>query len=316
MLLKELVEIESRSGEEGKIREFISSYLTEIGYEVVEGEYYLATKSKSDLIVATHLDTVPVKRGFSTDGIYAYGTGVCDAKASIAAMLEAAKKDIPYTLAFFCDEEEGGKGSEEFVNTWKWGKMAIVMEPTNMSIASRHYGSLDLEVEVFGKESHGSTPEMGVNAIERAFELITRLKNICIVTPLKIEGGGDEYVIPSRCRIWFDIQLEPEVKVEEFLRKLEFIKEFGTFKVEFAYSGFESGEVAEFLEEAVRRTGLEVRHSEMRSWTDALNLIRRFDSVVWGPGEMHICHTSEERIKLADISKAREVLVELGEMFK
>ncbi len=318
MLLKELVEIESQSGREDRLKAFVSSYLEERGYSIVEGNYYVATKCRSDLIVATHLDTVAVKRRFSTDGVYAYGTGVCDAKASIAAMLQAAEKGVPYTLAFFCDEEEGGKGSEEFAGSWKWGRMAVVMEPTNMAIASRHYGSLDLMVEVLGKESHGSTPEMGVNAIERAFELIERLKNLpkCTATPLKIEGGSDEYVIPSRCRVWLDILLEPEVRVEEFLGRLGFIEDYGSFRVEFAYSGFESGEVAHFLEEAVRRAGLGVKHAEMRSWTDALNLVRRFDCVVWGPGELHLCHTYEERVKLEDIAKARRVLIELGEMLK
>ncbi len=320
MLLKKLVEIESESGKEERLKGFVLSHLEEMGYEVVESEYYIATKCKSDLIVATHLDTVPIKRKFSTDGVYAYGTGVCDAKASIAAMLEAAEEELPYTLAFFCDEEEGGKGSEEFASTWKWGRMAVVMEPTDMGIAATHYGSLDLLVEVFGRESHGSMPEMGVNAIEKAFELIEKLKNLCngecTVTPLKIEGGSDEYVIPSNCRIWFDIVLEPEMKVEDFLDRLDFLREYGNFRVESAYSGFKSGEVARILEEAVRRAGLEVRYTEMKSWTDALNLAGRFDCTVWGPGELHLCHTCEERVKIEDVYRARRVLVGLGEMLK
>ncbi len=320
MLLKKLVEIESQSGREERLKDFVSTYLEERGYEVVEGEHYIATKCRSDLIVATHLDTIAVKRKFSTDGVYAYGTGVCDAKASIAAMLEAAEEELPYTLAFFCDEEEGGRGSEEFASTWKWGEMVVVMEPTNMSIASKHYGSLDLIVEVLGKESHGSMPEMGVNAIEKAVELIEKLKEICTgectATPLKIEGGSDEYVIPSKCRVWFDILLEPGMKVEDFLDRLSFMEKYGNFKVEFAYTGFESGEVAQILGEAVRRAKLEVEYTEMRSWTDALNLTGRFDCVVWGPGELHLCHTYEERVKLEDIYKARRVLIELGEMFK
>ena len=314
MLIKRLAEIDSPSGKEEKIREFVKSYLENLGYKIVEGNHYVATQSRSELIVATHLDTVPVKAPFSTDGVYVYGTGVCDAKASIAAMLEAAERGLDYTLAFFCDEEEEGKGSKEFTSSWEWGGMAIVMEPTNLKIASKHYGSFDLTVEVSGKACHGSTPEMGLNAIERSCEVIAEMKKKFKATPLKIEGGGEEYVIPSRCVVKFDILIKPGTKLEDCLKELEFLKDYGGFEVSDAYEGFESGRIAVLLEKALKMAGLDAEHTEMPSWTDALNLRDRFDTVVWGPGELHCCHTERERVKLEDIRKARDVLLSLNEI--
>ncbi len=314
MLLKKLVEIESPSGREEKIREFVYNYLTDLGYDVIEGKYYLAV-NKSDLIVATHLDTVNIKRKFEFDGVYAYGTGVCDAKAGVCAMLEAAEKGIDYTLAFFCDEEEGGKGSRDFVENWRYGKFAIVLEPTDLKIASKHYGSLECVLIVKGLEAHGATPEFGINAIEKAFEFIREFKDFRI-TPLKIVGGSDEYVIPNSCELRFDIVFPPEIKLEDIKKTVEVVaKKYGDLKIVDESEGYVSGNVVKFLEEAIKSCGLKVEHTVMKSWTDAMNLKSRFDVVVWGAGELHLCHTKFERIKIEDIKKVRDVLIKLNEIY-
>lgn len=315
-LLKTLVEIESPSKKEDKIKKFVKSYLEKLGYIIVEKDHYIATKSNSDLIVSTHLDTVPVKSKFFTNGIYAYGTGVCDAKASIAAMLLAAEKKLNYTLAFFCDEEEDGLGSKEFVSSWKKGKFAIVMEPTNLNIASKHYGSFELIVEIKGKEAHGAFPETGINAIEKAFEFYTELKKQKLkIIPLKINGGSEEYVIPNICKIKFEIFLNPEEKLIDYLKKFEFVKDLGEYKIDHAYEGYISGEVVNYLEKALKMAEIPVHHTEMKSWTDALNLKEKFDVVVWGPGNLEYCHTKEEKIEIEEIKKTIKVLVYLNSLF-
>jgi len=308
-LLRALVEIESPSKKEEKIKEFVKKYLKDLKYEVAEGEFYIATKSNSDLIVATHLDTIPLKSEFFYDGEYAYGTGVCDAKASITAMLLAAENKLNYTLAFFRDEEEEGLGSKEFAKTWEKGKFAIVMEPTDLKIASKHWGSFELIVEIKGKEAHGAFPERGINAIERAFELYRELKKLNLnINPLKINGGSEEYIIPYFCKIKFEIFLKPEEKISDYLKKVEIVRNFGEYEIDHAYEGYISGEVVKYLEEAIKLADLPVYYTEMKSWTDALNLKDRFDVVVWGPGELETCHTKEEKIKIEDIKKALEIL--------
>ena len=316
MLLKKLVEIESPSGNEEELKNFIKDFLASCGYEIVEGEHFISTKSKSELIITTHLDTTAVKSPFSTDEVYAYGTGVCDAKASIAAILEAAERGVDFTIAFFCDEEEDGKGSREFAEKWKYGRMAVVMEPTDLKIASRHFGNLDLTVEVRGIQSHGSFPEAGVNAIEKAFEMINELKRHFKVTPLKIRGGSEDHVIPDHCTVKLDVMIEPEVKLDEVLKKLEFLRDYGHYAVSNACDGFVSREVAGLLERAMRSAGVDVEYSVMPSWTDALNLKNRYDVVVWGPGEMQNCHTVMERVRLKDIEIARDVLIKLNEIIR
>jgi len=315
-LLKTLVEIESPSKKEDKIKEFVKNYLKNSGYEIVEGIYYLATKSDSDLIICSHLDTVPIKSDFFYDGTYAYGTGVCDAKGSIVAMLLAAEKNLNYTLAFFCDEEEDGLGSKEFLNSWKKGKFAIVMEPTDLKIASKHWGNFELIIEIKGKEAHGAFPEDGINAIEKTLELYNKLKELNLkINPLKIDGGSEEYIIPNTCKIKFEIFLNPEEKISDYLKKIEFIKDFGKYEIDHAYEGYVSKEIMYYIEKALKMSNLPLFYTEMKSWTDALNLKEKFDVVVWGPGDLRTCHTKEEKIKIEDIKKAVEVLINLNSLF-
>ncbi|MET1124114.1 MAG: M20/M25/M40 family metallo-hydrolase [Archaeoglobaceae archaeon] len=313
MLLKELVEIESPSGREERIKKFVREYLESRGYDVVEEELFLATNPGSDLIVATHLDTVASKSGFSFDGTYAYGTGVADAKASVAAMLEAADAGIDYTLAFFCEEEESGRGSKSFVELWKWGKYAIVMEPTQLKVASKHFGNVEAEIVVRGVAAHGATPEFGVNAIEKAMEVYRALKRELNISVLKMEGGGDEYIVPEVCRMKIDVLVEPS-DLERVLRVLESVN--AEVRILEKSDGFYSGRSAELLAKAMEMCGLEVEFTVMPSWTDAINLAERYDVVVWGPGELHLCHTSAERIKVEEIEVAKNVLVKLNDVVK
>ena len=309
-LLRELVEIESPSKKEDKITVFVKDYLKNLGYDVVDGENYIATKSDSNLIVATHLDTVSMKRKYSCDGVYAYGTGVCDAKGSVAAMLLAAEDKVDYTLAFFCDEEEDGSGSKEFIDSWVSGKYAIIMEPTELKIASRHWGDFELTVKVQGEQAHGSLPEKGLNAIDKALELYNKLKELNLnINPLKIIGGSEEYVIPDSCEIKFEVFLEPDEKFSNYSDKFKFIEDFGEYEIDHVYEGWISGEVAKYLEQAIFKAKLPVNYTSIKSWTDALNLKERFDVVVWGPGELAFCHTPKERVKIEDIKRAAEVLV-------
>ncbi|MEM2924722.1 MAG: M20/M25/M40 family metallo-hydrolase, partial [Methanocellales archaeon] len=117
-LLRILVETPSPSGREDEVISIISSYLNEKGidYKIDEVNKNLIIQGKVNFWVVTHLDTHPESYAFKFDGNYAYGTGVCDAKGSVAAILKALDEiaDLNFGVAFLSDEEEGGKGSVGF----------------------------------------------------------------------------------------------------------------------------------------------------------------------------------------------------------
>jgi acetylornithine deacetylase len=257
---------------------------------------------------------------FYFDGVYAYGTGVCDAKSSVAAILIALSEinSLNFGIALLCDEEEGGKGSLEFAKRYR-GK-AIVMEPTDFRIAVDHYGGIDVSVNIKGKASHGSYPEYGINAIDKAIEMTKKLNELKLpgkMSFIEIRGGDGQHVIPEECFLRIDFALPPKIKAEEFFTLVEgTLKEYGDFKIEEFYDGYEEDSF-DLFEEALKRSDVSADYVEMHSWTDAINLKNAgWNAIVWGPGELYRCHTPLERVKLQEIEKASRVLVNFNEILK
>ncbi len=314
-LLKSLVEIPSPSGKEDRLIDFIMSRYE--GFEVLEGYGIrnLVMNPEAELWIVTHIDTVPMKRGFEFDGVYAYGTGVCDTKGSVVAILSAVEvlEDPKFGVALLSDEEEGGRGSRLFVESFKPAK-AIVMEPTSLKIANVHYGCLEILARFDGVSAHGATPEFGVNAIDLAIDAVTRLREMGIrMLVQKIVGGWDEYAVPDSCEVRIDMTFPPEIDPDELLGRISGI--LGRYEVLEKDRGFVSGEVTEILRSAIESTGIKPEFGHMPSWTDAINLKKAgWDVVVFGPGELHLCHTERERIALREIELARDVLLRLNEL--
>lgn len=323
-ILRDLVKIQSPSGKEDELINYIIDILTEIGYEPilyeVENIKNVILNQNSKLWIFAHLDTVPIKRNFEFDGKFAYGTGVCDVKGSIAAILLALNEvnDLKFGVAFVSDEEEGGKGSEIIAKHFEPRK-AIVMEPTSLKIANIHYGSLEVIATFTGLSSHGSMPEFGENAIEMAIKCISEIKEKVKTTKVSIiemHGGCKEYVIPDKCTVRLDFIFPPEIRSSEL--KSELIKIFSNYnvnvKIEDEANGFvSSNEICLLLEKAIRSAGMKVEYGIMPSWTDAINLNKfGWDVVVFGPGELQYCHTTRERISIDEINKAKEILKSLN----
>jgi acetylornithine deacetylase len=320
-LLRRLVETPSPSGNEEGILLLISDYLDTKGIDYkIRGRKVrnLIIEGNTDFWVVTHLDTFPSNHPFRYDGVYAYGTGVCDAKASIAAIMAALEiiDEINLSIALLSDEEEGGQGSQEFSKQYK-GR-AVVMEPTDMKIAISHYGCIEFAVRVKGKAAHGSYPEYGLNAIDRAFEMVERLRDLQLpgkMVLMEIKGGDNRHVIPDECYLRVDFTIPSSLKVEKVVKAAEWIlKEYGEYEAREIYDGFEEEPFQPF-EKALQLSDIKVEYGEMHSWTDAINLKRAgWKAVVWGPGSLHSCHTALEKVKVEDVAKAARVLVKLNEL--
>lgn len=111
-LTKQLVDIESTTYHEGLAGAFLYEYLTAQRYAVErmavaqpeleltpgggKGErfnVYAALPGVSpDVVLSTHMDTVPPFFGCREDDEFLYGRGTCDAKGIIAAQVAAADR--------------------------------------------------------------------------------------------------------------------------------------------------------------------------------------------------------------------------------
>ncbi len=183
------------------------------------------------LLLVTHLDTVdagPLEAWTETgrnpfaltqQGDRLFGLGSADTKLDALCKLAGARefKSRPLRrslqLLGTYEEEVGAKGARHFVQTAQFSaRFVSCSEPSELAIIRAHKGYAVVRVElecsgaaeisgpfervVFeGKSAHSSTPHLGVNAIDRAFEQLAR-------TPfVSLEGGTVANKVPARCEV-------------------------------------------------------------------------------------------------------------------
>src|SRR3989442_933193 len=98
---RELVDIESVSGNEGRGGDFLYRELARVGYQSkklsVEGGRCKVFEPPPEqprpaIVFSTHMDTVPPFIPSSEDATRVYGRGSCDAKSIIAPQIAAAER--------------------------------------------------------------------------------------------------------------------------------------------------------------------------------------------------------------------------------
>ncbi len=145
------------------------------------------------VILNGHIDVVPVEpiekwgyggpwSGLIQDGRL-YGRGASDMKSGLTCFIEAVrtlrmlniklKGDV--IIESVVDEERGGNGTLAAILRGYKADNAIIAEPTNMNIITENAGALWVRIIVTGKAAHGAYKEHGVNAIEKAIYVYTRL---------------------------------------------------------------------------------------------------------------------------------------------
>lgn len=153
-----------------------------------------APGAKKTVHFNAHYDVVPVSgtwrhgspfSGAVEDG-WIYGRGTSDMKGSIASLLLALRALRATRTAPKLNVEVSFTADEETDSVLGTGWLvehapirpdyAIVMEGGEGSrVCCGHNGTLWLEVTVHGRAAHGSTPERGVNALEKMAALVLAL---------------------------------------------------------------------------------------------------------------------------------------------
>ena len=252
-LICELVRIESvnpdlvASGSgEGAIARFVASWLADAGLDVeivepVPGRPSVVgvlhgSGSGKDLMLNAHMDTVgaggmanpftPVVR----DG-RVYGRGAYDMKASLAAIMlaarEAPKLKGDLIITAVADEEVASLGTSAVLEKYQ-ADYCIVTEPTELRLCLAHKGFVWLEVETKGVAAHGSRADLGVDAIALMGPALTHILDL--ENTLKagqrhpllgtgsihaslIEGGQELSTYPSRCVVKIERRTIPGEKL-------------------------------------------------------------------------------------------------------
>ena len=208
--LAEFVAIPTVSGQEGRLADRIAEICGEAGVPATRrGRNVLAARGEGSpcLLLNSHLDTVPPVEGWSADpwtprveGERLVGLGSNDAKASVAAMLEAfLAAPLPgrgrLLFAATCDEETGGEGLEKLVADLAFDA-AIIGEPNGFAVAVSQKGLVKLKLTARGRAGHAARPHLADNAIVRAARDVSRDRRAGVPRrgPLarEADGGGHD----------------------------------------------------------------------------------------------------------------------------
>lgn len=230
---------------EKEIAEFVATYAQRVGIEVhrisvdVDRENIIVGmvgKGAETVLWETHMDTVTAERmtipPFEPrieDGKL-FGRGACDAKAGLAAMLQAlietAKRGSPpktVWLAAVVNEENGFKGVKQLVASGLKVDYAIVGEPIGFDISIAHKGTVRGSITTRGVSAHSSKPRKGANAILRMTKVLQALERYDAelkvrvhplvgspsLTVTMIQGGRGLNLVPDFCQIKVDRRTLP-----------------------------------------------------------------------------------------------------------
>lgn len=216
---REIVEIDSVTGNEHDVGDYIVQYLENQSFTVVKQELpsesnntkprfniyaYPANNPTPEILLTSHIDTVPPFIPYSLSqptsaspaDILISGRGSVDAKGSVATQLFAALQTLqdspraPLGLLFVVGEETGGDGMKHFssspLNSPSFHTV-IFGEPTELALAQGHKGILGFEVVASGKAAHSGYPWLGKSAISAILPALSRLDHLPNIPPAK--GG-------------------------------------------------------------------------------------------------------------------------------
>src|SRR5258708_5807166 len=230
-LTRKLIDIPSVTGNEGEVGRFLKSYLEGLGYrvetQVVEQDRLnvIATTSvRANIVLSTHMDTVPPFIPSHEDAEHIYGRGACDAKGIIAAQIFAAERlradglrEIG--LLFTVDEELASAGARAVNNHARASECRFLIngEPTDNRLAIGTKGSTRLMITTEGRSAHSAYPEAGESAVEKLLDVLQSIRD-CVWPDDSffgettcnigvIAGGTRPNVIPDHARAELQIRL-------------------------------------------------------------------------------------------------------------
>ncbi|KAE9381364.1 Zn-dependent exopeptidase [Stipitochalara longipes BDJ] len=328
-LHKSLVEIESITGHEHDVAQYLIDYLTLQNLTIETQDVgpgfdgrgkrqnllaYIGKERKTKVLVSTHIDTVPPFWEYKRKGEEIWGRGTVDAKGSVAAQIiafeelwkagELGEGDVG--LLFVVGEETGGLGmkkANEFGLKWD---TVIFGEPTELKLASGHKGSSGLVIAAKGKAGHSGYPELGRNAIAMIVPALNELLKAELPWSEKygnttlnfgtIEGGVAANVIAEEARAGVSIRIADGTPADVEKVLLDAIKKAGQeLDVTFipGYGPIYIDSDVPGFETIVVNYGTDIPH-----------LKGDHKRYLYGPGTILMAHSDHEHLKISDLETA------------
>ena len=337
MLFNEMLAIDSTSGREGELADFLAGRLKTEHNEVkrFEGvQNVMVSWGQPRVVFCTHLDTVPPYIAPEFGAGKVSGRGTCDAKGQIFAMWEAckaleAKGYEGFGLLLLVGEETGSYGAKAFCEQHPGAEWVVVGEPTDNCMASAAKGTKSFEVTFTGEAFHSGYPQFGISAVELFNDFVNALRSIRFPQDEtlgettwnigKLSSDNPQNILSDRltCRVYFRTTFESDEMVCNVMKNMagaDAKLRFGRPRVQDG-SDVVAKDVAPWQKAmSVEAFGgdcpsrfevLEGFESKPVAFgSDAPQLTNFSRKILCGPGSILVAHRDDEHILLKDIETA------------
>ena len=349
MLFNEMLAIDSTSGREGELADFLAGRLKTEHNEVkrFEGvQNVMVSWGQPRVVFCTHLDTVPPYIAPEFGAGKVSGRGTCDAKGQIFAMWEAckaleAKGYEGFGLLLLVGEETGSYGAKAFREQHPGAEWVVVGEPTDNCMASAAKGTKSFEVTFTGEAFHSGYPQFGISAVELFNDFVNALRSIRFPQDEtlgettwnigKLSSDNPQNILSDRltCRVYFRTTFESDEMVCNVMKNMA----GADAKLRFGRPRVQDGSdvVAKDVAPWQKAMSVEAFGGDCPSrfevldgfeskpvafGSDAPQLTNFSRKILCGPGSILVAHRDDEHILLKDIETAVANYIRIFEKLK
>lgn len=319
-LFEEVLRIDSTSGSERKLAEFVLRYLeapSKEGFEVGDGtlNVLLMWGEKPKVVFCSHLDTVPpyIPPTFARDSVA--GRGACDAKGQWISMYAACKElerrgRDGFALLLLSGEEVGSVGAKAFSGSLK-APLLVIGEPTDNIPVSAAKGTKSYDLKFTGEPFHSGYPDKGRSAVEMFMDFMIGLEieadfpvdralgeTIWNVGMLRSDNPKNVLSPELTCQLYFRTTFASDVLVQKWMERrrpgVEVVARGGDAPWEYYVpEGFKGKPVA-FGSDAPHLAGFDKK-------------------TICGPGSIFVAHRDDEQITFVEMEKAIDNYIKIYE---
>lgn len=360
-LAQELIRINSENppGKEAKAGAFVKSALIKAGLKDVKVYTFQGARpniigvlkgrgNKGSLLLSPHIDTVPAGKNWRHDPFSAviegdklFGRGATDCKGNLAVCLEVINSLIEdgvclnrdLIIAATVDEETGSKEGmiklleKKVLNP----DFALILDSDNFDCIVAQKGLIHFKVKLFGVKAHGAYPRRGINAIEKAAQIICQLKDFkfdfkphpYLKAPTinigKISGGEKVNIVADFCEFEVDLRFLPGMDAKEILKQIRTIvganiKRFSldVDSIQQPYEISKNNILVKCLLESDREFSLHGSEG-----ATVITFFKKFNipAVATGFGQSGCAHIADEYVKISALFRGAQALERFIKLF-
>jgi acetylornithine deacetylase len=342
-LLRELIAIPSVSGQEAELAVFVEETTRRWGLPVERNLNGIRIEIRGwaagpTIALASHLDVVPPGAGWTRDpftpaieGSRLFGRGSGDAKASVAAMLYAAKDIVDSggmdagRLLVMLGFGEETKNTTMGAAVEEAGEIdaAVIGEPTSLDIAIAQRGLMMVDLVAEGEQRHAayaSNEDGFANAVQLLARDLIKLDSLfgtrthpvlgkARATATMLEAGVSRNVTPPVARAVLDVRSTPDWTHEELAQEMRAALTSDVIVTSRRLVPCETPSASRLLATAsrLRPAARQFGSPTCSDWV----FFREWDAIKCGPGTSRRSHTADEYVDIPEVTAARAFYGEL-----